>query len=128
MSDVGDKCALGMERGIESEFSCSVDVTLSVIGGKWKLLIYNQLQQGASRFGHLRRALPRITQTVLATQLRELERDGIVSRTIHAGSPPGVEYALTDFGRSLQDVLDVMARWGEEYHAQVVAKRTSQAV
>src|SRR5580704_9202161 len=88
------------------EFSCSVDVTLSVIGGKWKLLIYQQLQRSVSRFGELRRALPRITQTMLATQLREMEQDGIVSRTIAARSPVRVAYALTDFGRSLECVLD----------------------
>ncbi len=109
-----------------AEFSCSVDVTLSVIGGKWKLIIYQHLANGANRYSELRRAIPRITPTVLATQLREMERDGIVSRTMHTGSPVRVQYALTDFGRSLEGVLDVMARWGERYHAQVVSKRLAR--
>jgi DNA-binding HxlR family transcriptional regulator len=111
-----------------TEFSCSVDVTLSVIGGKWKLLIYKQLKERPSRFSELRRALPRVTQTMLTTQLRELESDGIVSRTIQPGRPPRVEYALTDFGRTLEGVLDAMARWGEEFHTQIVSKRCAKSL
>lgn len=104
-------------------FSCPVDVTLSVIGGKWKLLIYDQLRRGVSRFGQLKRAIPRITQTMLTQQLRELEQDGIVTRTIYAEIPPRVEYALTDFGRTLECVIAVMCDWGTRYQALVVERK-----
>ncbi len=106
-----------------TNFLCPVDVTLSVIGGKWKLLIYDQLHRGVTRFGQLKRAIPRITQTMLTQQLRELEQDGIVTRTIYAEIPPRVEYALTDFGRTLECVIAVMCQWGTQYQAMVVAKK-----
>jgi DNA-binding HxlR family transcriptional regulator len=117
-----DACCDGTPLG---EFTCTVDVTLSVIGGKWKLLIYNQLRRGVTRFGQLRRAVPRITQTMLTQQLRELEADGIVTRTIYPEIPPRVEYALTDFGRTLECVIAVMAQWGEQYFATVVEQKRS---
>jgi DNA-binding HxlR family transcriptional regulator len=104
-------------------FLCPVDVTLSVIGGKWKVLIYDQLRRGVTRFGQLKRALPRITQTMLTQQLRELERDGIVTRTVFAEVPPRVEYALTDFGRTLECVILVMCQWGTQYQAMVVEQK-----
>ena len=87
---------------IAARMTCTVDVTLSVIGGKWKLLIYYHLRQGITRFGQLKRAIPRITQTMLTQQLRELEEDGIITRTIYAEIPPRVEYEVTEFGLSLE--------------------------
>jgi DNA-binding HxlR family transcriptional regulator len=105
------------------QFCCAVDVTLSVIGGKWKLLIYAHLQNGVTRFGQLKRAIPRITQTMLTQQLRELERDGIVTRTIYAEIPPRVEYALTDFGRTLAPVIEKMHEWGTTYVERVIEQK-----
>jgi DNA-binding HxlR family transcriptional regulator len=111
----------------ECSFCCSVDVTLSVIGGKWKLLIYSNLWNGVTRFGQLKRAIPRITQTMLTQQLRELERDGIVTRTIYAEIPPRVEYALTEFGRTLEPVISRMHEWGATYIDRVIAHKQSVA-
>jgi DNA-binding HxlR family transcriptional regulator len=111
----GEQCDL--------HFCCAVDVTLSVIGGKWKLLIYAHLQEGVTRFGQLKRAIPRITQTMLTQQLRELERDGIVTRTIYAEIPPRVEYALTDFGRTLAPVIERMHEWGTTYVERVIEQK-----
>jgi DNA-binding HxlR family transcriptional regulator len=111
------------EWGCDPEYSCSVEVTLSVIGGKWKLLIIRQLQRGVSRFGQLRRAIPRVTQTMLTQQLRELEEDGVVSRTIFPEIPPRVEYELTEFGKTLDCVLQAMGMWGDQYHAMVREKK-----
>jgi DNA-binding HxlR family transcriptional regulator len=111
------------EWGCDPEYSCSVEVTLSVIGGKWKLLIISQLQRGVSRFGQLRRAIPGVTQTMLTQQLRELEDDGVVSRTIFPEIPPRVEYELTEFGKTLDCVLQVMGMWGDQYHAMVREKK-----
>lgn len=107
----------------DPQFSCSVEVTLSVIGGKWKLLVLGQLDRGVSRFGQLRRAIPGITQTMLTQQLRELEEDGIVTRTIFPEIPPRVEYQLTEFGKTLDCVIAVMGAWGERYHARVREKK-----
>jgi DNA-binding HxlR family transcriptional regulator len=111
------------EWGCDPKYSCSVEVTLSVIGGKWKLLIIGQLQRGVSRFGQLRRAIPGVTQTMLTQQLRELEEDGVVSRTIFPEIPPRVEYELTEFGKTLDCVLQVMGMWGDQYHAMVREKK-----
>jgi DNA-binding HxlR family transcriptional regulator len=111
----------------EIKFCCSVDVTLSVIGGKWKLLIYSHLWNGVTRFGQLKRAIPHITQTMLTQQLRELERDGIVTRTIYAEIPPRVEYALTEFGRTLESVITPMHEWGVTYVSRVIEQKQSVA-
>ncbi|MEO8624201.1 MAG: helix-turn-helix domain-containing protein [bacterium] len=107
----------------DPSYSCAVEVTLSVIGGKWKLLIIGQLHRGVSRFGQLKRAIPGVTQTMLTQQLRELEEDGVVSRTIFPEIPPRVEYAMTEFGKTLECVLAVMGQWGENYHEMVREKK-----
>src|SRR5262245_28959527 len=91
---------------------CPFTATLRVIGGKWKGVIWWRLSNGIGRFGELERAIPQITKKMLAQQLQELESDGIVLRRVLPGSPPGVEYSLTDYGRSLAEVMDVMCRWG----------------
>lgn len=100
-------------------YTCAVEVTLSVIGGKWKLLVLGQLNRGVSRFGQLRRAIPGITQTMLTQQLRELEEDGIVSRTIFPEIPPRVEYRVTEFGKTLEIVVAAMNSWGTTYFDKV---------
>ncbi len=107
----------------EQDLRDSAQVTLGVIGGKWKLRIYDQLRRGTARFGQLRRALPHVTQTVLTRHLRELEDDGVVARTVHPEVPPRVEYALTDFGRTLDCVARAMCQWGTQYQALVVETR-----
>ncbi|MBC8087163.1 MAG: helix-turn-helix transcriptional regulator [Phycisphaerae bacterium] len=104
-------------------YGCPVEVTLSVIGGKWKLLVLGRINDGVSRFGQLRRIIPGITQTMLTQQLRELEEDGIVSRTIFPEIPPRVEYELTDFGRSLESVITAMEVWGTNYAEKVCANK-----
>jgi DNA-binding HxlR family transcriptional regulator len=91
---------------------CPVEITLGVIGGRWKALILYNLQQGPARFNVLRRLIPGVTQRMLTQHLRELEADGLISRMVHAVVPPHVEYALTDSGRSLTPILDSMAAWG----------------
>jgi DNA-binding HxlR family transcriptional regulator len=91
---------------------CPVEITLDVIGGKWKPLIAFHLRQGPARFNVLRRLIPGVTQRMLTQHLRELEADGLVSRTVHAVVPPHVEYALTASGLSLMPVMDAMAAWG----------------
>lgn len=104
-------------------YSCPMKVTLDVIGGKWKGIILGLLAEKTRRFTELQRELPDITQRILTLQLRELEADGIVSRTVYPEVPPKVEYALTDFGRTLKPILLAMHEWGDRYAAEVVERR-----
>jgi DNA-binding HxlR family transcriptional regulator len=97
-------------------FSCTVDVTIGVIGGKWKsVILYYLIRDQVIRFGELRRLLPKATAQMLTAQLRELEADGVVNRKVYAQVPPKVEYSLTPFGKSLAPIIRAMAQWGESY-------------
>ncbi len=96
-----------------------VEVTLSIIGGKWKPLIVFYLLGGTKRFSELRRLLPQATQQMLTMQLRELEQAGILHRHVYAQVPPKVEYSLTELGRSIESVLRQMCSWGEWYSEQM---------
>ena len=89
------------------------ELALKVIQGRWKLLILRELVDGVRRFSDLQRALDGVSQKVLTAQLRDLETDGVVHRTVHPEVPPRVEYALTDLGVALLPVLDGLHAWGE---------------
>ena len=93
------------------ECICPADETLELIGGRWKVPILWKLFDGKHRFGELLRSLDPCTQKMLAQQLREMERDGLVKRRVYAQVPPKVEYSLTPAGRSLKPVVDAMIRW-----------------
>lgn len=94
---------------------CPVEITLGIIGGKWKPLIIYYLMDGTKRFGELQRCMPEVTRRMLTKHLRELEDDGIVHREVYKEVPPKVEYSLTQFGRTLQPLLDMMVKWGFAY-------------
>ena len=94
---------------------CPVEVTLSLISNRWKVLILRDLMDGAKRFGELRKSLGNITQKVLTSNLREMEEDRLIIRTVYAEVPPRVEYQLTDLGQSLKSVLESMKNWGDRY-------------
>lgn len=98
---------------------CPVERTFSIIGGKWKVPILWQLQEKTLRYGEIKRRFPRITQKMLTQQLRELEADGLVHRTIYNQVPPKVEYSLTDWGRQLIPVIEVLSDWGKSYMEKV---------
>lgn len=101
---------------IFDENSCPVTATMKVLGGKWKAILINAIYHTSpARFGELRRSVKGITQSMLTSQLRELEEDGIVSRKIYAEIPPRVEYTLTEFGLTLSPIMQSMAKWGYEY-------------
>lgn len=108
-----------MPRSRHERFDCSpgcpVEATLTLIGGKWKGVVLWHLLQGTLRFNELRRRLPSITQRMLTNQLRELEADGFVIRTIYPEVPPRVEYSLTERGRSLEPVIIALKTWGETH-------------
>ena len=96
----------------DAPFGCSVEATLSVIGGRWKPVILFKLMGGTMRFNELRRQIPGVTQKMLTAQLRELEADNIVSRKVYAEVPPRVEYRLTAHGETLRPILLAMRDWG----------------
>lgn len=102
---------------IRRRINFPIDLTLMLIGGKWKCAILCHLLDGTKRTGELRRLMFGITQKVLTEQLRELERDGLVRKTATPGRVPKVEYAVTDLGESLRQVIESMCRWGEDYLA-----------
>ena len=96
------------------ESICPVETTLSLIGGKYKALILWHLSAGTLRFSQLQKAVS-ATPRMLTLQLRELEHDGLISRTVYPEVPPRVEYAMTDLGRSLIPILTAIRDWGTEY-------------
>lgn len=100
----------------EPQHTCPVEVTVKLIGGKWKLVILYQLaNHGTKRFNELRRIFPEVTQRMLTRQLRELEEDGLVNRKVYPEVPPKVEYSLSDTGKSLIPLLLQLRDWGLEY-------------
>ncbi|WP_124727901.1 winged helix-turn-helix transcriptional regulator [Staphylospora marina] len=110
-----------------AEHPCPVEVTLQVIGGKWKALILWYLMDGKRRYGELKKRMPAITPKMLTQQLRELERDGMVSRTVYPVVPPKVEYSLTPCGESLKPILLLMNEWGRDHLAAEEMRRKNNA-
>ncbi len=105
-----------MSRMENKTFNCEKELTLNIIGGKWKMLILWFLgKEGTNRFGELKALMPGITQRMLVNQLRELEEDHIVHREVYPVVPPKVEYSLTKQGESLMPILEAMYEWGKNY-------------
>ncbi|WP_145029369.1 helix-turn-helix domain-containing protein [Paenibacillus sp. Y412MC10] len=94
-------------------YNTAVEVTLEVIGGKWKPVILFHLTFGKKRNNELLHLIPSITQKMLTQHLRELEDEGIIQRIIYNEVPPKVEYELTEYGWSMKELLHMMCRWGE---------------
>jgi DNA-binding HxlR family transcriptional regulator len=99
---------------------------LELIGGRWKTLILFNLQKKPMRFSELRRSLPGVTEKMLTQQLRELEADNLLTRTVYAEVPPRVEYSLTDLGKSLWPVMNNIAQWGISVMPTVLTKVTTK--
>lgn len=98
---------------------CSVEAALSVIGGKWKgTILYRLLLDEVLRFNEIRRILPEVSQRVLTAQLRALEADGILSRTVYPEVPPRVEYRLTPYGLTLREAILALKAWGDVHKQQ----------
>lgn len=103
--------------------ACPVRDVLDRVGDKWSVLIVAALQNEPLRFGALRRTIVDISQRMLTETLRNLQRDGHVTRTVYPTTPPSVEYALTDLGRSLLVAMDVLVQWSALNHATVKTAR-----
>lgn len=94
---------------------CPIATTLEVIGGKWKVHILCVLIEGKKRTNEIKREIPNITQKVLTQQLRQLESDGIIHRTVYQEVPPKVEYTISEYGKSLMQIMDELCEWGKDH-------------
>ena len=114
---------------VMGNYRCHFELTLQLIGGKWKLLvIYFLSLQKVIRFGQLRRTLPEISERMLVRQLRELEDDGLVSRKVYGTVPPRVDYALTPLGESLVPIMESLKAWGNMYElSRTQSKKSGDA-
>ncbi|WP_330602822.1 helix-turn-helix domain-containing protein [Anaerosolibacter carboniphilus] len=98
-------------------YTCTFEITIDLIGGKWKpLIIWHLGSKGTQRFSELKKLLPQITQKMLTQQLRELETDNLVIRKVYPQVPPKVEYSLSELGKTLMPILSMMCDWGNEYY------------
>lgn len=96
--------------------TCPIEVTVNLIGDKWKVLIMrNLLLRGTQRFGELHKGINGISQKVLTDQLRQMEKDGLIIRVVYPQIPPKVEYSVSGLGESLRPIFDVMHTWGTNY-------------
>jgi DNA-binding HxlR family transcriptional regulator len=102
----------------EKEYRCPVELTINLIGGKWKAVLLWELSEKTLRFNELVRLFPNATRKMLTQQLKEMERDGLILRNEYNQIPPKVEYSLTEFGRSFMPVLFSMNQWGKDYLAE----------
>ncbi|MBC5823256.1 MAG: helix-turn-helix transcriptional regulator [Candidatus Eremiobacteraeota bacterium] len=105
--------------GYNTKLACPVQRTIAMIADKYKILVLEELLEDTRRFGDLQRALKGITPKVLTRQLRDLERDGLISRVSYPEIPPRVEYSLTPLGRSLQPALADLFSWAHEHAAEL---------
>ena len=98
-------------------YMCTFEITIDLIGGKWKpLIVWHLGNKGTLRFNELKKILPQITQKMLTQQLRELEADDLINRKVYPQVPPKVEYSLTILGESIMPILKSMCTWGEDYY------------
>jgi DNA-binding HxlR family transcriptional regulator len=102
---------------------CPMRDVLGNIGGKWSTLMICALSNGPQRFSALKRTIPDISQRMLTQTLRDLQRDGYISRHVYPTNPPSVDYTLTDLGRSFLGVLMPMVDWSSRYHSEIRAAR-----
>ncbi|WP_329378177.1 winged helix-turn-helix transcriptional regulator [Streptomyces sp. NBC_01716] len=103
-------------------YTCGLDAAVAVMGGKWKgLILFSLGEEGALRFGELRRSVPGISERMLILQLREMEAGGLVHREVYHQVPPKVEYSLTEFGSSLNTALAPLGEWGEKHMERIEA-------
>ncbi|UFJ41748.1 helix-turn-helix transcriptional regulator [Brevibacillus humidisoli] len=103
------------EKIVNGDYHCEKELTLSIISGKWKIVIIWHLGvEGPHRFSDLQRLFPKISHKVLSNQLRELEEDGIIYRKVYPEVPPRVEYSMTELGMTLLPIVQMMYEWGKK--------------
>lgn len=111
-----------------TKLACPIQRTVAMIADKWKVIIICNLGEKTMRFGELQRALEGVTPKVLTRQLRDLEADGLVTRTVHPEVPPRVEYALTKLGEGLLPILGKLHDWATEHSSVLLARRESSSI
>ena len=99
----------------KDSFQCNVEKALNIIGGKWSFLIIKHLFDGTMRFGEIRKALHNISPKTLASCLRDLEKNDILTRKVYPTIPPAVEYTLTEKGKDLNNIINEMKQWGKKW-------------
>ena len=104
-----------MKSICKNTFNCPVEATIQLIGGKYKAVILWHLMNQTLRYNEIHKRIPNATDKMLAQLLRELEKDGLINRTVYPVVPPKTEYSLTDFGQTLAPILDAMCDWGTNY-------------
>jgi len=108
---------------------CKVDEALSILVGKWKpIILIHLLNDGTQRFSELKRLMPQITQKMLTKQLRELEAEDIITRVVYPQVPPKVEYSISEYGKSLHPILDMMHEWGTAHTTHMQEKIQSEEI
>ena len=107
------------QEKIPKPFDCAILLTKEVLNGKWKTSVLYCLVQGPLRPSALQRYIPAASRRVLNVQLNEMERHGLIGKTVYSQLPPKVEYYLTDFGRTLLPIVEAMTQWGETHRAQL---------
>jgi len=101
----------------KKQFNCTIELTLDIIGGKWKpLILYHLTQYNILRYGEIKKLIPNINERMLTRQLRELEKDQLIHREVYREVPPRVEYSLTEMGDSLKPILLQLGKWGVNYN------------
>lgn len=112
------------EKLKNGEFNCEKELTLSIISGKWKVvIIYHLGHEGTYHYGEFHKLFTHsISNRILTKQLRELEQDGIVSRNVCDGNPPRVEYNITELGMTLLPIVDALYEWGKEHMSYYVER------
>jgi DNA-binding HxlR family transcriptional regulator len=112
-------------------YNCPVEVTLDVLGGKWKTVILRHLSNRTLRYSQLHQRMPNITQRILTLQLRELEKDGMIQRIEYDERLRKVEYSLTEYGKSVEPILELLCEWGKrrmrEFDLQVRSLEASDS-
>ena len=107
------------------KFTCPVEATISMIGGKYKAVILWHLMNDTLRYSELHRKIPNATDKMLAQQLRELEADGLINRVVYPVIPPKTEYSLAEYGKTLAPILDALCDWGKQYLSDIEKDKES---
>ena len=103
-----------------SKYNCSVEATMDIIGGKYKVIIlWHLIKEGTMRFSQLQKAIPQATPKMLSSQLKGLEASGIVERVLYPVVPPKTEYSLTEFGKTLVPIVVSLRDWGNKYFDRI---------
>jgi DNA-binding HxlR family transcriptional regulator len=121
--DAGGAAALGPCAGIPAERMGFIREVLDRVGDKWSLLVIAVVEAGPLRYTDLQRQVPGISQRMLSLTLRQLQQDGLITRTAYAEVPPRVEYALTPLGRGLHQIVAPLIGWAAEHHDEIRAHR-----